>query len=135
MFNPWNNMKNAGMLLSIDSLAGLSAGIVTLSLSSILAHWYGWPMAFVLFVGWVNIGYGCYSGVLAILFRKRQMLARSAIIALVLENSLWAGQCLTQVWWRQESATVLGLGILAFEALFVLGLAYLEARIILPHAK
>ena len=128
-------MRNVALLLSIDSLAGLCAGLVTVILSSILTQWYGWPVAFVLFVGGVNIGYGCYSGVLAILFRKKQILARPAIAVLVLANSLWAGQCLTQVWWLRETATPLGLGILGFEALFVLGLAYLEARIILPHAK
>ena len=63
------SLKRAQIVLSVDSLGALVAGCTTILAAPILSAWYGWSGGFTLFVGLVNIGYGCYSGVLALHLR------------------------------------------------------------------
>ena len=125
-------MKSALKILFVDSLGGLVAGFCTIMLGPLLTVWYGWPAGFALFIGLVNISYGCFSGFLALRLYRKDRLSRGMVIILLLANSIWAGQCFTQVWWLHENASYLGLAHLLFEGLWVGGLAYLEARIVLP---
>ena len=103
-------------------------------LSPILTPWYGWSANFTLYIGLVNIGYGCYSGFLTLRLKRKERLTRGTVILLIIANSVWLGQCLTQTWWLYGNVSYLGLAHLMGEGLYVGGLAYLEARIVLPAA-
>jgi len=128
-------MKKPLTILAMDSLAALAAGVGTLLLSSYLTRWYAWPEGFALFIGAVNIAYGMYSGPLALRLKRTGRMSRTAVILLIIANSIWAGQCFTQAWRLFETASILGLGHLIFEGLFVSGLAFLEAKHVLPEAE
>ena len=125
-------MKRSLIVLSVDSLAGLSAGCFTILAAALLTAWYGWSEGFTRFLGAVNLSYGLYSGFLALRLRWKARLPRWTVIALIVLNSAWGVQCFAQVWRLRGSASYLGLSTLVFEGLFVSGLAYLEARIVLP---
>lgn len=120
-------------ILSIDSLGGLMAGFLTLILSPLLAQWYGWTIEFVWFVGASNIVYGCFSGSVVLYSRQKNSIPNRMTIFLILANSLWAGQCFTQVWWLQDQASFFGIAHLILEGFYVGILAYWEAKVILPH--
>ena len=128
-------MKRALVLLSFDSLAALVAGSVTLFSAPLLTVWFSWPEGFARFLALVNISYGCYSGILALRLRWKNQLSRWTVIILVAANSLWALNCFIQAWRLHGTASFLGLGHLVFEGFFVGGLAYLEARMVLPSAE
>lgn len=118
-------------ILTLDSLAGLTVGILTLALSPFITELYGWPPGFALFLGSANLLYGLYSGSLTLRFRSQGSLSSLPVILLIVFNSAWAGHCLTQVWYLWDSAGFLGLGHLLLEAIFVGGLAMVEARFVL----
>jgi hypothetical protein len=125
-------MKPSLTVLSVDSLGGLIAGICTLFAAPLLTGWYAWPEGLALFVGAVNVGYGCYSGTLVLYSRRQAQLSRWAVIILIAANSAWALLCFVQVGLLRESASYLGLGHFLFEGVWVGGLAFLEARMVLP---
>lgn len=127
-------MKTPIQLLALDSIGGLIAGTLTLLAAPLLTTWYAWPEGLALVVGWANLGYGCYSGCLALFFRREPRLHSWAITLLILANAGWALHCFTRAWLLQNSASYLGLGHLILEGLWVGGLAYLEARILLPYS-
>ena len=125
-------MNNSLKVLAFDSLGGLVAGFVTVLAAPLLTVWYAWPEGLALLVGGVNVGYGCYSGSLALFFRRRARLARWAVLLLIVANGAWALHCFVRVWSLHGSASHLGLGHFLLEGLWVGGLACLEARILLP---
>ena len=124
-------------ILSIDSLAGLAVGVLTLALTPLLTGpLFEWPIGYVFFIGGANILYGCYSGVLVLFARRRQRISRTGVILLILANSIWAGQCFAQIWWLSQGAPPLLLLLhMGAEAAFVLVLAFQEARDVLPLAE
>ncbi len=128
-------MKKAGEILTIDSAGALVVGSLTVVLAPMLTIWHGWSEGFALFVGLVNIAYGCFSGFLAFRLNRTGQFSRNSIIILVIANAVWAGHCFTQVWWLIPSATWLGLSHLIFEGIYVIILAFFEARIVLTTAK
>lgn len=111
-------------LLRIDSLGGLSVGLVMLLLSYWLSAWYALPRGFIVFMALVNIAYGCYS--FSLLIRTKR--PPSLIALLVLANAVWAVLCVRWAIIFAQTASPLGLAHLLAEALFVGGLAYLEWR-------
>lgn len=123
--------------MSTDSLAGLAVGIATLSLTPILTgSFFEWPIGYVLFIGGANVIYGCFSGALVLASRRSQRVPQAGVILLIIANSLWAGQCFAQIWWLSKGEPpILLLVHMGLEALFVLGLAYLEARDVLPATR
>ncbi len=121
-------------LLSTDALAGLVVGIATLIATPYLADWYGWSKGFVLFMGGANVVYGCWSGMMTLRLRRTARLSRWMVFVLVYANGAWGVQCVVQMVRLRESATYLGLGHLFLEALFVGGLAIIEAKALLPAA-
>ena len=111
-------------LLWIDSLGGLSVGLLVLALAPWLAGLYGLPERVVLFVGSANAVYGCYSGSLALRARR----GRRWIVFLVMANASWALVCIALAIRFADSARPLGLAALVLEAVFVGALAALEWR-------
>ncbi len=109
-------------LLRFDGLAGLSAGLLTLSTCDWLADIYGLPRSLVIFNGLVNLLYGTYSSTLATL-RKRPIYL---INALSLANCFWAVVCFVFIFRMPVTATALAYGQSAFEGLFVGTLGILE---------
>jgi hypothetical protein len=127
-------MRFARLLLTFDSLPALSAGCLTLLFSSFLAPLYGWTPEFVRYIALANIAYGCYSGILALSLRIKGVLPPWTVLLLAAANGLWALQCFAQAWRLRDAASWLGLGHLILEGIFVGGLAFLEARLVLPAA-
>jgi hypothetical protein len=111
-------------LLHIDSLGGLTVGIVVLLLSNWLTVWLGLPRSSIIFMGLVNIAYGCYS--FSLLVRAKRPLR--LIKLLVVANLVWAVLCVLRAAIFAQTATPLGIAYLLFEAVYVGGLAYLEWR-------
>ncbi|MBM9576501.1 hypothetical protein JWG45_04965 [Leptospira sp. 201903070] len=128
-------MKTQKKIALADSVSAFIAGAFTLIFSSFLCEWYRWPLHLILFIGMVNMLYGFYSGFISFRFITGNLVAKEIIILLIIANSLWGGYCLTQIFYLQSSSSILGLLHLGFEAIYVLGLAYWEAKILLPNSK
>ena len=122
--------RSVSRLLAFDSGAGIVAGLITLGLSPWISEWFGWTLGFTHYMGAVNVGYGCYSGILWRLLRSGKLTA-GPVTFLVVANSAWAGHCFAQSYWLFDSASWLGLGQLILEGLFVGVLAYIEAMVLL----
>jgi predicted membrane-bound spermidine synthase len=111
-------------LLRIDSLGALTVGLVMLLLSQWLSSWYALPRGFIIFMGLVNLAYGCYSFSLLVKIKR----PLSLIVVLVIANLGWAVLCVLWAVIFAQSASPFGTIHLLGEALFVGGLAYLEWR-------
>ncbi len=127
-----NPVLRAKTIIWFDCLAGLTAGVLLFLLAPTIVRWHGWTDGFVRFIGLMNIAYGCYSGSVAILFIARAHIPAWRVLVLIGANAFWAFQCLVQVWLWWGIATPVGIGHLALEAIFVGGLAVVEARFVLP---
>lgn len=125
-------MNSPRNLLTFDSIAGLSVGALTLALSSWLSSFYGWPLAFLIFMASANLIYGTYSGTLTIIYKKTENLNQTAAWILVVANGLWGIHCFVQVYLMWQVATPIGLAVLAFEGLFVGGLSLIEKKYLIP---
>ncbi|TGN13166.1 hypothetical protein [Leptospira ilyithenensis] len=128
-------MKNQKLIILTDSISALIAGLFTLALSSKISDWYQWPDELTLFMGFINIMYGCYSGFISIRLLSGNFILKENVIILILANCLWAGHCFTQIWYLQNISSIYGLSQLGFEGIYVIGLAYLEAKFLLPYLK
>jgi hypothetical protein len=111
-------------LLWIDCMAGASAGTLMLTLHRVLASWYGVPVALLLGMGAVNLGYASCSWLLA----RRSPRPPRLVATMAMANMAWAPVCLALAWSVRETATVLGFLSLGFEACFVGLLGWLEWR-------
>lgn len=109
-------------LLWVDCIAAVLAGVTVLLLNGWLSHLYALPRGLLLLTGAVNLVYASYSFSLAVRARRPKPL----INLLVFANLTWAVACLGWAVVFAESATLLGVGHLVGEALFVGGLASLE---------
>ncbi|BDA77459.1 hypothetical protein LPTSP3_g03890 [Leptospira kobayashii] len=124
-------MKQPNNIILADSISAFIGGIVTLALSSLLSEWYHLSSALILFIGFVNILYGCYSGFISFRLLSGNYIKNEFVIILIIANSLWAGHCFTQVWYLQDISSIFGLLHLGLEGLYVIGLAYLEVKFLL----
>lgn len=124
-------MKRALFILSLDSVGAFIVGIFVLLFSSLISTLNGWDENFTRFGGFTNLIYGSYSGILVLFFKKGQL--RPIFVSiLVLANSLWGLQCFAQVWRLHEDSTYIGTSYLLLEGAYVIALAYLEAKFVLP---
>ena len=112
-------------LVWFDGMAGLTAGVVVLMMSSWLAPWYDLPVSLLLFTGGMNLVYGSYSSTLA---RRSTWRTPRTILALIAANALWSVVCVTLVLVFFEQIHVFGAIHLLGEACFVGGLAVWEWR-------
>lgn len=111
-------------LLRIDSIGGLIAGTLALSLSPWLSRLYAVPQSLVVGMGVANLAYGTMSGLL----QRRAVRPPALIRLLVVANGLWAVLCLVTAVRLASTASVFGLAQLVGEGLYVGGLAALEWR-------
>ena len=119
----------AHRLLWIDSRAGLTVGAFVLLLSPWLPTLYGMPRGLVLAMSAANLAYGIFSGALLRMPER----PRALIVTLVTANAAWALACFVTASLLAGSATILGLGTLLFEGVFVGGLAAIEWQVLLPR--
>jgi hypothetical protein len=119
-----NRVGWQSQLLKIDSLGGLIAGALVLTVSDWLSDLYRIPRSEIVAIGVANLGYGLYSGVL---WRMRER-SLVLIILLVLANATWAVVCWTAALRHADSASLIGLAHLLGEGLWVATLAVLEWR-------
>jgi hypothetical protein len=122
-------------ILAFDSIGALIAGTITLLAEPLLTAWYGWPEGLVVLFGCANIGYGCYSGVLSLTMRSGARLPPWTVRLLIFANAAWVVHCFVRVELLIGSISLLGLAHLILEAMWVGGLAYVEARVVLPGLK
>ena len=89
-------------LLWLDAAAGLTVGVLTLSLYRWAEPLYGLPDGALAVVGAANLGYGLFSLSLA----RRARRPMGLIVALVAANALWAGLCTVALvaWWGTAGA-------------------------------
>lgn len=121
--------KPARVTLWLDAVAGALAGVLLLTLRDRLAGVFGFPVELVLFNAAANLVYASYSGTLATLTALRIAPPRRALTLLIVANTTWVAVCaaiLSRVW---SHGTVVGLGYVSLEALFVGALAVLEYRV------
>ncbi|MCR1792810.1 hypothetical protein [Leptospira sp. id769339] len=124
-------MKQARLFLTLDSAGAFVVGTIILLFSSLISNLAGWEESFTRMEGFANLVYGSYSGTLLLLFGRGQ-LRRIFIVVLIIANSFWGLQCFVQVWRLQEEATYLGTVALLLEGIYLLALAYFEAKFVLP---
>jgi hypothetical protein len=113
----------ARRILWVDSLGGLSVGVLGLALRQMLATWYGLPLAVFTAMGVANVFYGCCSLALAARLAWRR---RPAVLALALANVAWAVVCGVLIWRFGAQVTALGRAVLVLEGLYVGGLGMVE---------
>ncbi|MES2521705.1 MAG: hypothetical protein V4617_03320 [Gemmatimonadota bacterium] len=111
-------------LLLFDSIAGLTAGVIMLSLSGFLSALYALPRALLVGIGVANLLYGTYSGSLA----RRTHRPMALLIVLVVANATWAALCVLVAVRFWDTASPFGLAQLLGESVFVGVLARLEWR-------
>lgn len=117
-------MRFPNSLLWIDSRAGLTVGASVLLLSGWWSRLYGLPHALVVTMGIANVVYGTYSFVL----ERRTQRPMAALHLLAAANAAWGLACLGAAYVFVGRATLLGVGVLLFEGVFVGGLAVAEWR-------
>lgn len=116
-------MPRLRKLLWIDCTAAALAGVVVLALSGWLGRLYALPEELLLSIAGVNLLYGSFSFSLAV----RADPPLSLIRVLVGANAGWAVVCLGLAGVFRDEASVFGFAHLVGEAIFVGGLAGLEA--------
>ncbi|GAB5520533.1 MAG: hypothetical protein RhofKO_27840 [Rhodothermales bacterium] len=117
-------MMQREKLLWVDGTAGAVVGMLLLSLSPWLAPLFRLPLGIVLFMGLVNLTYGCYSLTIA-RFQRRPL---SLIRFLVIANLAWVPVCIGLALTFRETISIWGLLHLSAEAMFVGSLAVIEWR-------
>ena len=127
--------RRARRILWVDGGAGLIVGVVVLALHGWLAGLYGLPSEWVLAIGVANVVYGSSSGTLATRAARGRGPSRRAIDLLVAANLAWGVVCAALVVVARDRATGIGLGVLAFEGVFVAALAVIERRLVRPEAR
>lgn len=125
--------KLARALLWTDGLAGASVGVGVLVLHPWLARLYGLAESLVLALGVANLLYGAYSSRLALRMARGKRPSARSVDLLVAANGAWAIVCFALAVVFLGKATLVGVGVLVFEGLFVGGLALLERRYLRPH--
>ncbi len=111
-------------LLWIDCAAGLSGGVVMLSLAGWLGRLYVLPRGLLVGMGMANLAYATFSFSLA----RRPRRPPSLIALLVLANATWAVACMLGALYFMGEASAFGLAHLVGEGLVVGTLAGLEWR-------
>ncbi len=109
-------------LLWVDCTAAGLAGTLMLALSDWLSQLFALPIEVVLFIGMVNLLYGCYSFLLARRTRRPILLIKLLVYA----NAFWVLVCLSLAarFWHQASPY--GIAVFTGEAMFVGTLAVLQ---------
>lgn len=124
----------ATRILWLDGGAGFAVGVFVLAFRAWLAELYGFPLELMTLMGAANLGYASYSSTLAVRASSGKLPSRLAVDALIAANALWAVVCVAIVVTHHRSATIVGLVLVAFEAVFVGGLALVERRFARPFA-
>ena len=109
-------------ILWVDSLAGLTVGVLVLSLNGWLSAFLGLPRGLLLVTGAANLVYGCYS--LRLAMRKHRTMGH--IQFLVIANLSWTLACTVFFFLYGQDATAFGIVHLLGEGFFVGCLAAFE---------
>jgi hypothetical protein len=117
-------VKPSRNLLWFDGFAGLVSGLAVLSLQPLFLSLHRWPQVFILFHGFVSLGYAAYALNLA----RQRPRPVNLIQVLAGANMLWGLFCAaaTVILWPQLSGW--GVAHLLAESLIVGGLGLYERR-------
>ena len=119
-----NRPVSLNALLWTDALAALSVGLAVLAVKASLAGLFRLPESWLAFSSVVSLGYFPFSFYLA----RQENPARELVKLLAAANMAYALVCAIIILVFYRSATLLGLGYLILEMLFVATLAVLEWR-------
>jgi hypothetical protein len=108
----------------IDGLAGLTVGVLVLTLRPFVVSFYGLSLEVVTFIGLANMGYSVFGIILGALRARKAALLYSLILA----NFIWGAVCVVMAARLWSTAGIFGLAHIIGEGLFVTGLALLELR-------
>ncbi|MBM3762335.1 MAG: hypothetical protein FJW36_19055 [Acidobacteria bacterium] len=114
--------KMAKNVLWIDCLSGAIVGCYLLLLSGWLSGLYGIPQSLVVRNGMVNLAYACFSFSLAMWKGRPAWMVGLLAVA----NASWMVVCAVAAWQLAGQATVIGLGTIVFEGMYVGWLASVE---------
>lgn len=115
-------------ILKCDSGGGLVVGAGVLVLHTWLAELTGLAPQVVLFMGVMNVGYGCYSGALLLRAIKTGRAPRRSADILIVANFIWVLVCAGIAARSWAALTWIGIGNLALEMTIVGGLAVVEVK-------
>ena len=124
--NQMTKFSRARLILTVDSSAALFVGLGILLLPIPFESWYSLPRSLFLFTGFVNLGYGFYSGSLVIILLLRKHLPRVFVHLLIAANSAWSLGCIGIIFANWTPIGLLGIAHFLFEGVFVFVLAVLE---------
>lgn len=125
----------ARVVLWLDGAPALVVGLALLALRDPLAELYRLDTSLVRFVGFANLGYGCYSGSLAARATRGRAPSRRSIEWLALLNFGWLLVCSGLLYRHASTASALGIAQLTLEGAYVAGLAIAEWRLVRPFAS
>ncbi len=125
-------MSRALAILYVDSFGALLIGATVFALSPWLSDVYGWSVPHVRFVAVVNMIYGPYSGILALMLRVKHRLHSWPLRFLIVANAAWGILCFVQAIWLSDISTIFGTASLIAEGIYVSALAFLELKFVLP---
>ncbi len=111
-------------LIRTDALAGITAGLLLYFGRALWAPLSGLSIEWFAGLGLVGLGYGLFSGTIALRTAYRPW----PIWTLILANAAYALFCLGLLVAKREALSALGVAHLLAEIVFVGGLAFLEAR-------
>ena len=115
-------MSRAPRILWTDCLGGLFVGILVLTAHQFIADWHNLSKQLILFMGAVNLAYGCYS--LFVTLRTPRPLILVKLLAMA--NIIWLPVCtaITAYHWNDISA--IGIIHVLGEGVYVAGLGLME---------
>ena len=118
------HLSNSASLLHLDGIAGLTVGIALFALNDWISQLYAIPLATVLFLATANMCYGIYALFLAFSVARTP----ASITLLAYANCTWVLVCGFIFLHYLSSASVIGLGFIFCEAVFVGLLAFYEYK-------
>lgn len=113
----------------MDSGGGLLVGALVLTLAGHLSSLYALPLPWIHAMGTANLAYGCSSGALAVLAKRRGAVPRALVFLLAGANLCWSAACVGMLARAWPSVGALGVLHLALEGVYVAGLGVVEARL------
>ena len=118
------------LILNVDSIGGIAVGLLVFLLHDVLVWLYDLPLTTVLLLGAANLGYGLFSGSLALFARMRDAAPpRPLLLLLVTANCLWPLVCVGLIVSHWPAISWLGVVSVALEGIYVGALGIVEARI------
>jgi len=118
------NRHQKQRILWLDCTGGLVAGAVVLLAARFFSDLECLPLWIIRFVGFANLAYGCYSLWVTVQIPRKLVLVK----CLALANMAWLAVCIAIVVTYWNEVSVLGIGHMLAEGIYVASLGVIEWR-------